>query len=93
MDIYFILLIYLEAVNLAALVVMGLDKHRSRVQRERIPESVLLGLALLGGSVGVLGGMYLFRHKTRKPKFTVGVPMILAMEVLFFIMVIYIASV
>ena len=84
------LLIYLEAVNLIALLIMGLDKHRARVHRQRIPEAALMGLAAIGGSIGILGGMYLFRHKTRKPKFYIGVPVILAMEVLFFLMVIYV---
>ena len=93
MDIYFVLLIYLEAVNLIALLVMGLDKRRARVHRERIPEATLMGLAVAGGSIGILGGMYLFRHKTRKPKFYIGVPVILAMEILFFLLLIYVISI
>ena len=92
MDIFTVLLIYLEAVNLLALAAMGVDKHRARVHRRRVPEAALLGLAALGGGVGVLGGMFLFHHKTRKPRFTVGVPAILAIEILFFVMVIYVTS-
>ena len=86
MDIFKIWLIYLEAVNLLTLAVYGLDKHRARVHRERIPEAALLGLAALGGSVGALAGMYLFRHKIRNRKFTIGVPLILVAEVAVFLL-------
>ena len=92
MDIFTVLLIYLEGVNLLTLVVYGLDKHRARVHRERIPEAALLGLAAIGGAVGALAGMFLFRHKIRKRKFTVGVPVILALEILVVLGVIYILS-
>lgn len=92
MDIFTTLLLYLDAVNLTALAAMGIDKHRARVRRRRISETTLLVLAILGGSVGILGGMLLFHHKTRKSKFAVGVPVILALEILFFIMVIYVTS-
>ena len=92
MDIFTVLLIYLEGVNLLTLVVYGLDKHRARVHRERIPEAALLGLAAIGGAVGALAGMFLFRHKIRKRKFTVGVPVILALEILVVLGVIYVLS-
>ena len=90
MDIFKIWLIYLEAVNLLTLAVYGLDKHRARVHRERIPEAALLGLAALGGSIGALAGMYLFRHKTRKRKFTIGVPLILLTEVAVFLLLCFV---
>ena len=86
------MLIYLEAVNLIALVAMGLDKHRAKVHRRRIPEATLLTLAGIGGCIGALGGMYLFHHKTRKPKFYVGVPAILAAQVIIALAVFYVVS-
>ncbi len=92
MDTFAVILIYLEAVNLLALVMFGLDKHRARVHRERIPEAVLMGLAAVGGSVGALAGMYLFRHKTRKRSFTIGIPVILVLEIAFFLAVILAVS-
>ena len=92
MDIFKIWLIYLEAVNLLTLIVFGLDKHRAKVHRERIPETALLGLAVLGGSIGALAGMYLFRHKTRKRKFTISVPLILLAEVAFFLLLFFAVS-
>ena len=87
MDIFKVILIYLEAVNLLTLAVFGLDKYRAKVHRERIPEAALIGLAFLGGGVGALAGMRLFRHKIRKPRFYIGVPVILVMEVAFILCV------
>ncbi len=83
MDIFYVLLIYFEVINLLALIFMGMDKHRARVHRERIPEVMLMTMAVIGGAVGVIGGMLLFRHKIRKPRFSVGVPVILAMQIFF----------
>jgi len=77
--------IYLEAVNLLAFALMGVDKRRARRGKWRIPEATLMISALVGGSIGALAGMFLFRHKTHKTKFTVGIPAILLMEVLFFL--------
>ena len=61
------------------------DKHRARKKLWRVPENIFLLFALLGGSVGILAGMYAFRHKTRKPKFYIGVPVILAAQILFIV--------
>lgn len=60
---------------------MLLDKHKAKKNLWRIPESRLILCALLGGSLGCLGGMYLFRHKTKHPKFTLGIPLILAAQI------------
>lgn len=76
------LLIYLLLINAAGLVLMLADKIRARNGAWRISELTLMLTAALGGSVGVHIGMYLFRHKTRHPKFTLGVPAILTVQIL-----------
>lgn len=70
-------LLYLLLINAAAFLLMLVDKLKARHHRWRIPERILIGSAILGGSIGALTGMYLFRHKTRHPKFTLGIPAIL----------------
>ena len=66
--------------NILAFCLMGIDKHRARTRQWRIPERVLFGAALLGGSAGAWGGMYLFHPKTRHWCFVVGMPLILAVQ-------------
>lgn len=71
---------YLITINALAFLVMLADKQRAKKHRWRIPESVLLSAAALGGSLGALLGMYLCHHKTRKPKFFITVPLLLAAQ-------------
>ena len=61
---------------------MLVDKWKAKKNRWRVRESTLLIIAALGGSIGSLAGMYLFRHKTQHLKFTLGVPLILAAQCL-----------
>jgi uncharacterized membrane protein YsdA (DUF1294 family) len=68
---------------------MLLDKKKARRNLWRIPEWVLITLAAIGGSLGILYGMYVFRHKTRHTHFSIGVPFILAVQILL-VIVIYI---
>ena len=75
-----LLLLYLATINAAGFVLMLADKQRAKRHRWRIPESVLLASAALGGSLGALLGMWLLRHKTRKAKFFVTVPLLLAAQ-------------
>ncbi len=74
-------LFYLVAVNLAGLSLMGLDKWKAKHKRWRISEKALFGVAAVGGSLGAWAGMYAFRHKTRNWRFTVGIPLIFAIQV------------
>lgn len=74
-------LFYLLIINALGFWIMLADKRRAKRNAWRIPEARLMLTAALGGSIGVLAGMYLFRHKTKHPKFTLGVPLILAVQV------------
>ena len=65
-----------------AFLAYGIDKKRAVRNQWRISEKALLGMAALGGSIGALAGMKIFHHKTRKAKFFVGVPVILAAELI-----------
>ena len=71
------LYIYLAAVNLLDFILMGADKSKAKRGAYRIPEATLLLFAILGGSVGGILGMLLFRHKTRHAAFALGLPLIL----------------
>ena len=72
--------VYLIAVNICTFLVYGIDKQKARSGRWRIPESRLLLLAAVGGSLGAWMGMYVFHHKTRKVKFYLGIPLILVIQ-------------
>ena len=73
---------YLIVVNLISFTAMGVDKSKSRKRSWRIPESTLFVLALIGGSIGSIAGMHLFRHKTRHRSFLYGMPAILIIQIL-----------
>ena len=74
--------LYLILVNAAALLLMLSDKRKAKRGAWRIPEATLMCVALLGGSIGALLGMKLFRHKTRHLKFTLGIPFILFCQIM-----------
>lgn len=76
-------MIYIALVSTVALFVMGNDKFAARRDRdERTPEGILFFLAVIGGSLGVYAGMFLFRHKTRKWYFVIGLPVLLVQQLL-----------
>lgn len=76
------LIVYLITVNVLGLVLMLADKRKAQKKTWRIPEHVLLGTAVIGGSLGVLVGMYAFWHKIRHSRFRNGVPLIIALHIL-----------
>ena len=76
-----LLLLYLLIINAAGFLLMLVDKFKARRNLWRIPERTLMGVARLGGSGGCLLGMYAVRHKTQHPKFTIGIPVILAVQI------------
>ena len=73
-------IIYLITINAAAFVLMLTDKRKAIKKAWRIPERTLLGAAAIGGSLGALLGMQLFRHKTKHLAFAVGIPVMLAIH-------------
>ena len=80
MDLYQYVIMYLLAVNLISFYLMGSDKDRARKGKYRISERTLFFWAMIGGSVGSIVGMQLFRHKTRHLSFRLGMPAILVLE-------------
>lgn len=75
------IIIYLIIINIITFLAMFIDKRRAKRGEWRIKEGTLLGLAILGGSIGGIAGMYVFRHKTKKLRFTIGFPVILITEI------------
>ena len=73
---------YLLLINALAFLLMLADKHKARKKAWRIPEATLLTVAALGGSLGATIGMHLFRHNTRKLKFSLGLPLMLIAHIL-----------
>lgn len=78
-------IIYLIVINLIGLFIMYLDKKKAMYGRWRIPEKSLILIAILGGSIGCMIGMKLFRHKTQKIKFVLGYPTIFIAELILII--------
>lgn len=74
--------VYLAAVNIITFAAFGIDKRRAAKSGSRIRIMTLLSLAFIGGSVGALLGMLVFRHKTKKNYFSIGIPMMLVMQLL-----------
>jgi uncharacterized membrane protein YsdA (DUF1294 family) len=73
--------IYLLLINALAFLLMLIDKYKAKKNLWRIRESTLLLIAAIGGSIGALAGMYTFRHKTKHLKFTLGIPVILVLQI------------
>ena len=75
------MLLYLVVINVVAFVVYGVDKYKAKHGRWRIPEATLLGLAVIGGSIGAWLGMRVWHHKTMHKKFQYGIPLILIAQI------------
>ncbi len=76
------ILIYILIINIIGFFAMWLDKQNAKKGKWRISENNLFIITVLGGSIGTIAGMYVFRHKTKKIKFTIGMPAILILEIL-----------
>ena len=79
MDIIFI---YIVVINAVAFLLMLIDKYKAKKNLWRIPEATLMGVAAIGGSLGAILGMRLVRHKTKHLKFSLGLPVLLALHIL-----------
>jgi len=89
MNKYKIFLICLLVVNIVTFLLFGYDKLQAKKNRWRIAEKTLFIFSILGGSVGAIAGMKVWRHKTRKKHFKFGIPLILILElsgVLYFVL-------
>lgn len=72
---------YIAAVNILLCVLMGCDKLCAVLQKRRIPEKTLFALAILGGALGGVVGMYSFRHKTLHKTFAIGFPLLALIQI------------
>ena len=81
MEMHKVEFLYVIIMNIIGVMMMGIDKSRAKRHAWRIPERTLFLISLLGGSVGSLAGMYLFRHKTKHMKFVIGMPLILLIQI------------
>lgn len=99
------IIIYLAIVNITAFIMYGIDKWRAvsnrtsrghrksqKKQKIRIPESTLLGIAIIGGSIGALAGMQIWHHKTLHKKFRYGIPFIIIAQVAIVTFILYNSS-
>ena len=75
-----IALIYLAVINVVTFFMYGIDKWKAKKSKWRIREAALLGLAVLGGSIGAWLGMQVWHHKTLHKKFKYGVPAIIIVQ-------------
>ena len=75
-----IVLLYFLIINAIGFLIMLADKRMAQKKLWRIPEATLLWIAVIGGSIGSLAGMYVFRHKTKHLNFTLGIPAILFLQ-------------
>ena len=76
------IIIYLIVINLIGFYMMWSDKRKAKWGKWRIPEQTLFIVTALGGGIGTIAGMYTFHHKTKKTKFTIGLPTILILEII-----------
>ena len=77
-----LIIIYLIAINVITFLVYGIDKWKAKRSKWRIPEATLLGLAVIGCSIGAWLGMKVWHHKTMHKKFKFGLPVIIIIQLL-----------
>lgn len=85
----FFLILYFCLINIVGLSFMGIDKQKARKHQWRISEKTLFMIAIVGGSLGSLCGMHLFRHKTKHKAFVLGIPFILVLQIVILFFILY----
>ncbi|MBR6237612.1 MAG: DUF1294 domain-containing protein [Lachnospiraceae bacterium] len=81
MKVILLMIIYVLFTNILGFALMGIDKSRAKKRGMRVPEATLFTVAIIGGSIGSIAGMFFFRHKTRKWYFVYGMPVILVIQI------------
>ena len=75
-------IIYLISINIIGFLIMWIDKRKAIKGSWRIPEKTLFIITAIGGGIGTIAGMYIFRHKTKKLNFIIGLPLITILEII-----------
>ena len=75
-----LILLYIVLINILTFFIYGIDKLKAKKSKWRVPESTLMGMAIIGGSIGAWLGMKIWHHKTLHKKFKYGVPLILVAQ-------------
>lgn len=76
------IIIYFVIINILGFLIMYIDKQKAKKGKWRIPEKTLFIITGLGGGIGTIAGMYIFRHKTQKVAFVIGFPLITILEII-----------
>lgn len=76
------IIIYFVIINIIGFLIMYIDKQKAKKGKWRIPEKTLFIITALGGGIGTIAGMYIFRHKTQKIAFVIGFPAITILEII-----------
>ena len=76
------IILYFLCINLIGFLIMYIDKQKAKKNKWRIKESTLFAITALGGGIGTIAGMYVFRHKTQKIAFVIGFPLITIFEII-----------
>jgi uncharacterized membrane protein YsdA (DUF1294 family) len=89
MTVRLIIITYFILINILGYIMMWTDKRRAVKHAYRIPEANLFVIALLGGSIGSIAGMYIFHHKTRHWYFVIGMPLILLIQIILILLLLF----
>lgn len=88
-DLKMVFAAYFIAVNIAGFIMLAVDKSAAKRHKWRVPEKDLFAVSLLGGAVGTLISMLIFRHKTKHKRFMIGIPLIILAQISLFIFLIF----